>query len=179
MSAFMLSNNTLTIIAKYMAECANNQYGGRLGRNEAIRPIELSDSFQAYLVGKGCKDEKTGLYLAGEIHKVLVDENRKALCARYKDGDTMGGGSEFDMMEERLSIDTTMDNRKSWLASLFEVTRCYRYQIEEGDFRANPLFVELGEWITSMAFVLAGYAVDDVRPRFPKPGDNWKSWSEF
>lgn len=175
----MLGNKTLTIIARYMAECANNQYCGRLGGNEAIRPIELPKAFQEYLRGKGCRDEDTGLFLAGKIHDLLVDENRKALCERYADGENMGGGNEYNMMEPRIVIDLKKETRKEWLSNLYTVVRCYQYQIAEGDYKSNPLYNELERWIADMAVALAKYTVESVRPEFPQKGQPWKSWSEF
>ena len=181
MSAFMVNNKTLTIIAKYMADCANNDKCGRLGRNMALRPIEFSEAMLAYLEGRGCLDKSTGLFLAQSIHKVLVDENRKALVARYgeDDGKEMGGGDGYEPFNGEISIDTREDTRREWLVNLYEVTRCYLYQISEGDYRSNPFYAEMVNWLNQMAAVLAGYVVDEIRPRFVKMGVKHKCWDEF
>lgn len=178
MSSFMMGNRELTIIAKYMAECANNTQMGMLGRVETISRIEFGNSMLDYLRANGCYDSGSGLYLAGDIHQVLVRENRKALAARYADSEEMIGGG-YNMMEERIVIDLKNETRKEWLSNLYTVVRCYQYQIAEGDYKNNPLYNELDRWIADMAMSLAVYVVDTIRPAMPKPGQPWKSWSEF
>ena len=179
MSAFMVNNRTLTIIAKYMAECANYKLFGRLGRQCSIDSIEFDKTMMALLNERGCYDAKAGMYLPQNIHRILVEENRKALCERYTEGEKMGGGSEYDWMEEGVGIDTKECTRKEWLVNLYEVTRCYHYQIAEGDFRANPFYVEMEKWIAQMAAELAAYVVEEFRPRYPKAGEPYKCWEEF
>ena len=179
MSAFMMGNRELTIIAKYMAECANNREMGMLGRVETISRIEFGNSMLDYLRANGCYDSGSGLYLAGIIHQVLVRENRKALAARYADSEEMVGGNEYNMMEREIRIDTRKETRKEWLSNLYTVVRCYQYQIAEGDYKNNPLYNELERWIADMAVALAKYTVETVRPEFPQKGQPWKSWSEF
>lgn len=179
MSAFMMGNRELTIIAKYMAECANNPHMRMLFRTSTVSRIEFGESMLDYLKEKGCYDSESGLYLAGDIHRLLVRENRKALAARYADSEEMVGGSEYNMMEERIVIDLKNETRKEWLSNLYTVVRCYQYQIAEGDYKNNPLYNELEKWIADMAVALAKYTVETVRPEFPQKGQPWKSWSEF
>lgn len=180
MSAYMVNNRTLSIMAEYMAKCANNNLFGRYGRLDGINQIEFDKSMLDLLKRKGCYDSKNCFhYLAKEIHRLLVEENRKALCARYEDGEEMGGGSEYDKMEEGVVIDMSENTRKEWLVNLYEVTRCYVYQITEGDYQTNPFYAEMIKWIAKMAETLASYVVDEIRPRYPKEGERYKFWDEF
>ena len=173
----MVNNRTLTIIAKYMARCADNPEWGRM---DSFRPLELNAAMRAYLKGKGCYNVKHGSYESKKIFRLLVIENINALKARYSDEQVqqLRGDEGYRFMDE-ISIDTRKDTRKEWLVNLFEVTRCYLYQIAEGDYKANPLYVELETWIKAMAFVLAEYVVEEIRPRYPKQGEPFKPWEEF
>lgn len=181
MSAFMVNNRTLTIIAKYMAECANNNRYGRLARRDHIIPLEFPEQMLELLRDNGCYDSKKGVYLAEGIHRLLTEENVKALAVQYgkEQIDAMKGKCVYERMEGNTDIDTRKDSRREWLANLYQVVCCYIYQISEGDYRANPFYVELLAWEIKMAEELAGYVVDEFRPRFPKAGEPYKSWDEF
>ena len=171
MSAFMVNNRTLTKIAKYMEACANYQ----IGKTQGLSELELKGDFKQYLQEQGLVD-KTGMFSASLIHRYLYEKNKTALVARYgKDMDMDGG---FLPMEDGgTSIDVSLKTRKEWLANLYTVSRCYLYQIEEGDFQNDSFFWLFKEWTGCMASELAKYVVEEVRPY--TPGLQYKSWDEF
>lgn len=167
----MVNNRTLTRIAKYMEACANYKAGEMSG----LDGIEIRGDFERELREAGLVD-KTGRFSASLIHRFLFEKNKVALEARYgKDVDMSG---EYIPMEDGgTSIDVSPKTRKEWLANLYTVSRCYLYQIEEGDFQNDSFFWLFKEWIGEMAEVLAKYVVEEVRPYMP--GHQYKSWDEF
>ena len=171
MSAFMVNNRTLTKIAKYMEACANYQIGKAPGLSE----LELTGDFKQYLQEQGLVD-KTGMFSASLIHWYLFDKNRKAIVARYGEDERMMG-TFLPMEDGGTAIDISKENRKEWLANLYTVCRCYKYQIEEGDYQDDEFYWKFREWIGRMAAILAEYVVNEVRPYkgvWPR-----KSWEEF
>lgn len=171
MSAFMVNNRTLTKIAKYMEACANYRAGERSG----LDGLEIRGDFERYLREEGLVD-KTGRFSASLIHRYLYDKNKAALVARY--GEVVDMVGEFIPMEDGgTSIDMSLKTRKEWLSNLYTVSRCYLYQIEEGDFQNDSFFWLFKEWIGEMAAVLAKYVVEKVRPY--KPDFQYKPWDEF
>lgn len=171
MSAFMVNNRTLTKIAKYMEACANYQIGKAPGLSE----LELTGDFKQYLQEQGLVD-KTGMFSASLIHRYLFDKNRKAIVARYGEDERMMG-TFLPMEDGGTAIDISKENRKEWLANLYMVCRCYKYQIEEGDYQDDEFYWKFREWIGRMAAKLAEYVVNEVRPYkgvWPR-----KSWEEF
>ena len=171
MSAFMVNNRTLTKIAKYMEACANYQIGKAPGLSE----LELKGDFKQYLQEQGLVD-KTGMFSASLIHRYLFDKNRKAIVARYGEDERMMG-TFMPMEDGGTAIDISKENRKEWLANLYTVCRCYKYQIEEGDYQDDEFYWKFREWIGRMAAILAEYVVNEVRPYkgvWPR-----KSWEEF
>ena len=171
MSAFMVNNRTLTKIAKYMEACANYKAGEMRG----LDGIEIRGDFEHVLREEGLVD-KTGMFSASLIHRYLYDKNKAALVARY--GEDVDMAREFIPMEDGgTGIDVSQKTRKEWLANLYTVSRCYLYQIEEGDFQNDSFFWLFKEWIGDMAAVLAKYVVEEVRPY--TPGHQYKTWDEF
>ena len=83
---------------------------------------------------------------------------------------------EKTMPQDDVSVDTDMATRREWLSNLYTVCRCYKYQITEGDYAADPFYRFFGEWIDQMAAVLADYVVDEVRPKI---GSEYKPRDEF
>lgn len=167
----MVNNRTLTKIAKYMEACANYQ----IGKTPGLSDLELNGDFKQYLQEQGLVD-KTGMFSASLIHRYLYDKNKTALVARYGEAVDMAG--EFIPMEDGgTGIDVSQETRKEWLANLYTVSRCFLYQIEEGDFQNDSFFWLFKEWIGNMAAVLAKYVVEEVRPY--KVGEPYKSWEEF
>ena len=171
MSAFMVNNRTLTKIAKYMEACANYQIGKAPGLSE----LELKGNFKQYLQEQGLVD-KTGMFSASLIHRYLFDKNRKAIVARYGEDERMMGMS-LPMEDGGTAIDIAKETRKEWLANLYTVCRCYKYQIEEGDYQEDEFYWMFREWLVQMAAELAKYVVNEVRPY--KVGEPHKSWEEF
>ena len=174
MSAFMVNNRTLTKIAKYMEACANYQIGKAPGLSE----IELDGGFKEWLSNEGLVEKGTGMFSAPLIHAFLYCRNRHALFQRYGDSQvSMMCPNELEPMEDGgTAIDIGRETRRKWLSNLYTVCRCYRYQISEGDYEAEPFYRFFCEWIDQMAAVLAGYVVDEVRP---KGGANYRPWDEF
>lgn len=175
MSAFMVNNRTLTKIAKYMEVCANYRIGTAPGLSE----IELDDAFKKRLSDEGLVDEKTGLYSASLIHAFLYRRNREALVARYgqKETDEVLCPHEIEPIGDGGTVvDVAMETRREWLSNLYTVSRCYLYQISEGNYREDEFYWRLDGWIKRMAMALAAYVVDEVRPNV---GHGFKPWDEF
>ena len=172
----MLNNRTLTKIAKYMEACGNYQFGKCPG----LSGIELNGEFKTYLADEGMFDEKTGRYSASLIHAFLYGKNRKALVARCgkETVEAEMCPNEIEPMEDGESdVDISEKNRKEWLANLYEVCRCYTYQISEGNYQSDEFYWKMREWVGKMAEVLADYVVREFRPLPPNP--KYRPWDEF
>ena len=175
MSAYMLPNETISVIAHYMTIAAQPSKWLTPG----MQWLETSDGFRKFLADAGLKIYEDGdLIDAEKVHAYLYEKNRKALIARYGEKNV-----DEEMCPEKTmpydwdaAIDTDIKTRREWLANLYTVCRCYKYQITEGDYAADPFYRFFGEWIDQMAAVLADYVVDDVRP---KSGANYRPWDEF
>ena len=174
MSAYMLPNETISRIANYMMIAA------RPSRwiPEGMRWLEIDDGFRKCLADAGLKiDDESDTFDGEKIHAFLYAKNRAALIARYGEKNVDEEMCpEKTMPQDDVSVDTDMETRREWLSNLYTVCRCYRYQITEGDYAADPFYRFFGEWIDQMAAVLADYVVDEVRP---KCGSNYKPWDEF
>ena len=174
MSAYMLPNKTISIIACYMMVAA------RPSRwiPEGMRWLELSDDFRKCLADAGLKiDEESDTFDGEKIHAYLYAKNRAALIALYGEKSVDEEDCpEKTMPQDDVSVDTKEETRREWLSNLYTVCRCYKYQISEGDYESDPFYRFFGEWINRMAAVLADYVVAEVRP---KGGANYRTWDEF
>lgn len=175
MSAYMVNNRTLSIIAKYMEECANYQIGGVRG----IFGLEFDRGFKKFLIGEGLVDPITGMFTATNLHRFLYKRNRRALRSRYgaKEVKEMCPLEPEPMEDAGTPVDVSFENRREWLANLYTVCQCYLYQIAEGDYHGDWFYNEFAEWLRQMATALANYVVDEVRS--PWDGLHHKSWDEF
>ena len=175
MSAFMVNGRTLTKIAKYMAACGNYEIGKAPGLSE----IELRPEFKKKLAEEGLVERGTGKFSAPLIHAYLYSRNRHALiqCYGEKSAAEEMCPSELEPMEDGIEINTAKESRREWLSNLYTVSKCYKYQIEEGDYKEDEFYWLFREWVSQMADVLAGYVVREVRPFPPNPA--YKPWDEF
>ena len=79
-----------------------------------------------------------------------------------------------------MEIDAPMDRREStrrtWLAKLYNVCRCYLYQIDEGDVSNSRFYKEFEKWLNKIAEVLSEYLVDEA---YGDEGGGCAHWGEF
>ncbi len=170
MSAYMLNSETLAKIAGYLSRAiaANRTNNPEMNGIEATNA--LVDNFRSLI-------DESGHIEPSVCFGYLYEMNEGALDERYGDGADEMKGTPQAMPE--CNIDTTKENRKEWLSNLYTVCRCYLYQISEGNITKTPFYQEFSRWVAKMAAELAKYVVDEVRPRFPKPGTEWKPWDVF
>ena len=109
---------------------------------------------------------------ADKIYEVMCNFNVSALKERY------GNASEAFEPFEAQPMDTKESTRRTWLANLYTVARCYRYQISEGMVVESEFYKAFGEWVNYMAYLLAEYIVEEVRPAYRK-GQTYKPWDQF
>lgn len=167
MSAFMMPAKTTAIIAEYLAAAASE--AGHTGVIQGIKTIEPPRTLIKALRDAGCYDSDRDEFSAQKVYDLLCEYNSKALEALY-------GNGEDAAPFPNLPIDIREETRREWLSNLFTVARCYRYQCDEGDVGKSDLLKAFEQWVDEMAYTLAAFTVDAVRPKF---GDGWKSWSEF
>ena len=170
MSAYMVRTDTLSTIAKFLALCASDHSCCM----RPIRDIEAPASLKSVLKSSLCYDE-LGLCSVERVYGLLWDENAKAIKASYSNWKEMTG-EKTPFKTDAAFPDVYNTVRREWLANLYTVCRCYRYQTMEGDFKKNKFWLGFSEWIDKMAAELADYVVKKVRPDTPS---QYKPWDEF
>ena len=178
MSAYMMPAKTTAIIAEYLAAAANSV--GHMGTIEGVKTIEPPKELIKCLKEAGCYNAEYDEYKADKIYEVMSNYNESALKERYGEEDAKGMSGAFEPFVSQ-HIDIKEDTRRQWLSNLFTVARCHHYQCAEGMVCESAFFKAFGEWVDGMAYGLAEFVVDEVRPRYRKMGDegNWKPWDVF
>ena len=172
MSAFIVNNRSLSIIARFMADCANR----KIGSHDGLSDIALPYSLEKVLEAKGCRYQ-AGFYSVTRIHRLLFKENVKAVKARYKENfDEYFGKCEPDEYEA-VTIEVSESNRDEWLSNLYMICKCYRYQCSEGNYERNKFYRAFSEWVDMMADTLAMSVVRKNRPNPPE--GEYKPWDVF
>ena len=169
MSAFMMPEKTTAIIAEYLALAADCV--GHTGTVEGVKTIEPPKSLLQCLRDEGCYNAKYDEYEPSAIYRVMRRLNYKAYAMCY-------GGDEPDEIPvvniPKVSI--AESKRREWLANLYTVARCYRFQCAEGTIPASAFFKAFSAWIDIMASKLAEFVVDEIRP---KDSEHYKPWDRF
>lgn len=167
MSCFVMSGRTLSIIAGYLADAANED--GHRGVLEGVRMIAPPTALVKCLKDGGCLED--GEFKAERVYALLFDFNKTAYKERY------GECEDWTDPFCPVCIDERESTRKEWLSNLFTVCRCYGYQIAEGMVCESAFFAAFSEWVDQMAYALADMTVKEVRPS--PQSDGYRSWEEF
>lgn len=159
MSAFLVSAKTRTIIAKYLAYEANNEY--------------LSEEFENILKSRGCllKGEPE-LYSSREIFRVLTEVNVASIVNRYGDDPAQYAG-EYNNFVERTPIDTSIKNKKTWGTNLWTVCCCFLYQSSYCEGEDEKFCHEFCKWTKDTAQSIVRAVAREVRD------ETGKDWGEF
>ena len=135
MSAFMVSNETLSEIADFIEAYCLVGYNG------------FGFDMPNWIVSKYYDVP------AREIFEELAEMNIAALKARYKDYEDMVGDVEFD--NTAILWKRRENNVQKWHYQLLKSLQCYLYQCSEGDVPERELYKEL----TEFKYCLMGYII--------------------
>lgn len=164
----MMPGKTAAIIAEYLAHAADAaEYSGVV---QGIKTIEPPPQLLKCLRVEGCYSDAEG-FSARLVYNLMMETNVAALKELYNDV-----SADYEPYEVA-RIDTKETTRRQWLANLYEVSRCYHYQICEGKVSESRFYLAFGAWIQKMADQLAEYIVKEVRPN--NGSEDYKPWSEF
>ena len=164
----MMPGKTAAIIAEYLAYAADAAEHNGVVRG--IKTIEPPPQLLKCLRVEGCYSDAEGVS-ARQVYNLMMETNVTALKDRYSDI-----SPDYEPYEVA-RIDTKETTRRQWLANLYEVSRCYYYQISEGKVCKSKFYQAFGAWVQKMAIQLAEYIVKEVRPN--NGSEDYKPWSEF
>ena len=132
MSAFMISDNTLSMITNILCRLQVAGYDS-FGFES---PESLNEVFS------NCRDYY-GFWTGEKVFSELANMNAAALKARYKDPDDMIGNPKY---KKDIDIWEARENGpKQWHYQFLKSLQCYLYQCTEGSIPETALYKALKE----------------------------------